>query len=254
MHAMRTMAVVATAVCFTSVAEAQFTFNSPTGNPLPSTVSAVGGIVADLIGTNGARVVAQRAASGLFVGNTPSTQFLNIGTQSGFTSSLVSQLGGGLAMAAFRVTLQDGDSRTGDFDFNNNWLVINGSRIQNFSNVSTIQTSGTGTPVGTGNIANGFGDNLLNTGFFFTNDATALGNIFAALLTGSLTYVYEDSDPGDQFLDFTQGIDQSLIDVGQGPVVTPNPGTSTVPEPATIVLFATGLVAVAGIARRRAAA
>jgi hypothetical protein len=251
MRFIRTMAVVATTLSIASTAQAQFTYNSPTGTPLPASVSAVGGIVADLIGTNGNRVVAQRAASGLFVGNTPATQFLDIGTQSGFTSTLVSQLGGGLASAAFRVSLFDGDSRSGNFDFTNNWLVINNSRIQNFSAVSTIETNGSGAPVGSGNVADGFGNNVLNTGFFFTSDATALGNIFAALLGGSLTYVYEDSDPGDQFLDFTQGLDASVIDVGQGPVVTP-PNT-TVPEPATVVLLATGLAAVAAIRRRRAA-
>ena len=68
----------------------------------------------------------------------------HVGTQTGFTPAIVSQLGGGLASAAFRITLFDGDSRSGNFDFNNNWLDINGSRIQNFSVVSTIETNGTG--------------------------------------------------------------------------------------------------------------
>lgn len=246
-------ALVATAAAGTS-AGAQFTYNSPTGSPLPSTVSAVGGIVVDLRGANGNRVVAQRAASGLFIGDAPALPVFSIGVQTGFTSALLGQLGGGLTSAAFRISLFDGDTRSGNFDFNDNFLRVNGTRVGNFSAVQTIQTNGTGTPAGSGNIANGFGDGILNTGFFFVNDATTLSAIFSSLLsTGQIDYGYEDIDsPGEQYLDFTQGLDQSVIDVGQGPVVTPP--TNVVPEPGTVVLTLTGLAAMAAAAGRRARA
>jgi hypothetical protein len=230
-------------------ASAQFTYNSPTGQPLPSAVTVVGGIVVDFIGLNGNRLVAQRAASGLFIGNTPSSTTFSIGTQTGFTPTLLGTLGGGIAQAAFRVTLFDGDTRSGNFDFNDNWLLVNGIRVGNFSDVSTIITNGSGVPVGTGSIANGFGNNTLNTGFFYVNDATTLSSIFASLAGGTINYGYEDRDPADQYLDFTQGVDGTLIDTNVPPVVVPP--TNVVPEPSTYALMATGLAGLVGIARRR---
>jgi hypothetical protein len=232
-----------------ATASAQFTYNSPTGQPLPTAVTSVGGIVVDFIGVNGNRLVAQRAASGLFVGN-PSGSIISIGTQTGFTSTLLGTLGGGIAQAAFRVTLFDGDTRSGNFDFNDNWLLVNGIRVGNFSDVSTITTNGTGVPVsGGGNIANGFGNGILNTGFFHVTDATTLSSIFASLAGGTINYGWEDRDPNDQFLDFTQGVDGTLIDTNVPPVVVPP--TNVVPEPSTYALMATGLAGLVGIARRR---
>ena len=227
-----------------------FTYNSPTGQALPPAVTVVGGIVADLIGLNGSRIVAQRAASGLFVGNTPNTPTFSIGTQTGFTSALLATLGGGIAQAAFRVTLFDGDTRSGNFDFNDNWLLINGIRVGNFSDVSTIETNGSGAAVGSGNIANGFGNNTLNTGFFYTNNAATLASIFASMAGGTIVYGYEDRDPADQFLDFTQGIDGGLINNDVPPVVVPG-GPNVVPEPSTNVLLATGLMGLGALVRRR---
>lgn len=249
-HVVAAVAAVVAAAGTGRTAGAQFTYNSPTGTPLPGAVTPVGGIVADLVGVNGSRVVAQRAASGLFIGNTPSTPVFSIGVQAGLTSTILSQLGGGLSAAAFRVSLYDGDTRAGNFDFNDNFLRVNGTRVGNFSAVSTIQTTGAGVPIGIGNIANGFGDNILNTGFFFTNDVTVLSAIFAGMLsTGQIAYAYEDIDPGDQYLDFTQGIDAGLIGIDLPPVV--DPGTP-VPEPSTYVLVALGLAGVATAARRSA--
>ena len=237
------------------VAHGQFTYNSPTGSALPGGVSVIGGIVADLVGTNGNRVVAQRAASGLFRGSTDGRgNPIAIGTQSGFTNTILGDLGGGIQRAAFRVTLFDGDNRSGNFDFNDNFLRVNGVRVGNFSAVQTVQTNSTGALVGTGNLGNGFGGSGLYTGFFYTEDATVLGNIFTQLLaTNNLLYEYDDLDPGDQNpLNFDQGIDATLIDVGQGPVVPP-PSSNVVPEPSTYVLMASGLLGLAAVARRRRA-
>lgn len=54
----------------TGVAHAQFTITSPTGGPLPSGVSKVGGGV-DLKAANGNRVVNRVAASTDYLGNNP---------------------------------------------------------------------------------------------------------------------------------------------------------------------------------------
>ena len=250
---------LAAALVLTAASAQAQVMNSPAGGNLPAGVTPVGGIVADLIGLNGNRVVSQLAASALYVGfsndGTPVAfrgNPLTIGIQSGFTPAILGQLGGGLAEAAFRVSLYDGDTGPGDFDDNQNFFIVNGAEIQNFSAVSTLQTSPTGILTGgTGNPLNGFEDSQLRTGFFFTNNAGFLTTIFDALVASNqLTFRLRDIDPTDNFFDFTQGIDGGLINVGQGPIVTPPPG-QTVPEPATVVLVAGGLLGVAGVARRR---
>ena len=250
---MKRLALIAAAsMGFASVAHAQFTRSSPTGTPLPNTVSVVGGIVADLIGTNGNRVVAQRQASGLFAGATAGLgNPILIGNQTGFTAAILNQLGGGLASAAFRVTLFDGDNRSGNFDFNKNFLLVNGEDLGNFSTVQTVLTDGLGELMFGGSQAGGFGNNGLYTGFFFTNNALTLTSLFTSLgATNSFAYQYNDLTPGDQNpLNFNRGIDQLLVDVGQPPVIA-SPST-TVPEPSTYALMATGLLALCLASRNR---
>ncbi|MBS1799931.1 MAG: PEP-CTERM sorting domain-containing protein [Acidobacteria bacterium] len=58
-----------------------------------------------------------------------------------------------------------------------------------------------------------------------------------------------DLSPGDQYYDFTQGLDSSVINVGSGPVVTPPTGAT--PEPSTFIMLGTGLVGAAAQLRRR---
>lgn len=202
-----------------------------TRGSLPSGVSEVGGIVLDLTGTNGTRVVTQTAASGLFVGQ-PNTQIV-IGTQSGFTSAVISALGGGISQASVRISLFDGDTAAGDFDFNQNTLLLNNIDFGNFSSVNAENTTGTGVSTSSGFSGGGFRNNTLDTGFFTSTNAPTLSSLFTSLSSGSIVFGLRDVTPGDNFYDFAQGIDSSLINVGTGPVITP--GSTAVPEPFTIV-------------------
>ncbi|MEM6760064.1 MAG: VPLPA-CTERM sorting domain-containing protein [Pseudomonadota bacterium] len=239
----------AAAICLAGTASYATTVSPTSQGALPGAVSAIGGIVFDAVGLNGTRVVAQQAASTLFAGNAPFTNPSPvIGTQTGFTSSVLSSLGGGIAELAIRVTLFDGDHRAGEFDFNDSELSLNGFIIGNFSNVATTTTNSTGTVLGSGT---GFGNGLLDTGFFFTTDATLLAALFASISsTNQVVYGVEDVDPGDQFYDFSQGIDSSLINVGTGPVVTPPTG---VPLPAAAWMLLAGLGGLGLMGRRKSA-
>ena len=138
---------VASIAALTSTASAQLTITSPAGATLPSGVTVVGGIVTDLLGANGNHVVSQIAASSLYVGYADANP-LTIGSLSGFSPSLLASLGGGITAAAFRFTLDDGDTSPGEFDYDHNTLLVNGLTFagNNWSSVTTQQTSSTGAP------------------------------------------------------------------------------------------------------------
>ena len=189
---------------------------SPAGGTLPSGVTIIGGIVLDLVGTNGQRVVAQLAASELYEGTVTTREQL-IGTQTGLTPTFINTLGGGLSKVAVRVTLFDGDNAPSDFDFNQNRLLLNGFDIGNWSDVETVTTDGLGNPVSSPRPNFGFANEELDTGWFFTQDPAFLANFYNSLLSGqSVDYTFVDNTVAENFLNFKQGLDGSLIGGGGG--------------------------------------
>lgn len=226
--------------CFTLSANATLmTSTSPTSDgALPSGVSEIGGIVLDIIGANGARVVTQLSASSLYVGYfnlNPGT----IGTQTGFDSAVISALGGGVSELAVRLTVDDGDTAPGDFDERANFLLLNDIEMGNFSDVSTEETTSDGLSVIS--VSTGFGNNILSTGWFFNNDPIFLGSFYSSLLAlNEVTFsLRDDRNPSDNFFDFTQGVDASLVDVGTGPITTP---ANPVPAPSMLLLLAISII------------
>jgi hypothetical protein len=228
----------------TSARASTFTLASPSSQgSVPSGISSVGGIVLDLVGQNNTRVTSQLAASQLFTGfyNSGSPSSFNgnpgtIGIQNGFDAAVTAALGGGIKEAAVRFTLFDGDTGAGDFDQGNNTLLLNGISFGNWSSVNAENTDSAGNSDSGGFSAGGFRDQTLDTGWFYTTDTGALGSFFSSLTTTSqVVYQVADVDPFDNFYDFTRGIDASLINVGQGPVVVA-PGSGTeVPEPLSVL-------------------
>lgn len=236
----KSLAVISAIVLGAPASAATFTTTSPTSaGELPSGVSAVGGLVLDLVGINGARVVSQLSASSLFTGFAGSSN-QTIGTFTGLTGSITGALGGGISEAAVRVTLDDGDTSAGEFDANDNDLRVNGVSFGDFTNVTTVTTDGVGNVSGTPHA--GFANNLLDTGFFYLTDATSLATLFASFVSTEQAVVsLFDTDSGDNFYDFTQGIAGSLTNVGSAPTVT---APAAVPLPATLSLL---LVALGGL-------
>lgn len=239
----KTCAAICGLVLASSAQASVFTKTSPTGGVLPVGVTEVGGVVLDLQGTNGTRIVSQLSASSLFSGFA-TTNPQTIGTQTGF-AALLASLGGGLSGASVRLTLLDGDSAPGNFDFNENVLLVDGISFGNFSDVATQYTSGDGLTVFSS--GTGFGDSILSTGFFTLSGTTGLNSLYAALADDSLTFAVSDVDAGDNNFDFTQGVAGSLTNVGTGPTV------SAVPEPATWAMMVLGFGIVGfGLRKRKA--
>lgn len=215
--------------------------------------SVIGGVVVDMKGVNNAHVVSQLSASSLFEGfcdnGTPTAYNGNpctVGIQTGFNSNVLNALGGGIVAMSIRFTLFDGDTAPNNFDEDDNTLRVNGFDFGNWSDVVTQQTDTNGNAIGATSF--GFRDNILDTGWFTSFDSGVMTNIFTSLVsTGELVFQIFDVDPFDNFFDFTQGIDQSLIDVGQGPVV--QPPVTGVSAPGTLAIMLLGIFGVAATRR-----
>lgn len=190
-----------------------FTMKSPTsGGDLPSGVTAVGGIVLDLIGLNGVRVVVQLSADQLFEGEfSRDSDVGSIGVMGGLSPQLLAQLGGGLAQMAVRMTVHDADTSVGDWDYDRNFLMLNGVELGNLSTQHTEATTAAGVRQGS---ATGFQNGALSTGWFHVTDAGKLAEIYASLAENNqAAFGLRDTTPGDNGYDFTQGIDGSYFDV-----------------------------------------
>ncbi len=251
------MAVLAIMLLSTAqVSAGIFTRTSPIngGTLLPAAVTEVGGVVFQLEGLNGTIVTSQLAASSLFSGffnaGTPVAFQGNpgtIGIQTGFSPMVLAALGGGIDEAAVRITLDDGDTGIGDFDENQNFLLLNGvdfGAASNFTGVLAQETSGDGlTELDPPDP--GFDDNDLETGFFHFTDPVLLVSLFNTMtLSNEVVFgLRDDSVPFDNFFDFTGGVDGGLIDVGTGPIV------GTVPEPTTLAIWS--MIGLTGFVGRR---
>lgn len=253
-NVMKKQLLIGAAALFASASASASTFTETSltsaGTVVPG-ITSVGGIVVDLIGTNGSRVMSQLSASSLFRGNTGGViADIDIGNQIGWTPAVTNALGGGIAQAAFRLSLDDGDSAAGNFDEDDNELLINGLNFGNWSDVEAENTTSLGVTTFRGFSGGGFRNNRLDTGWFFSDDTTLLGNLFTTLLnTQIIDFKLRKLDDDNQFYDFSQGIDGSLINIGSGPVVTPPP-PNAVPLPAAVWLFGPALLGFLGLRKK----
>jgi hypothetical protein len=225
-----------------SAQAASLTLTSPTNKGIvPSEISSVGGIVLDLVGQNNTRVTSQLAADKLFKGRYTYGNPGTIGIENSFTTTIIEALGGGLKELAVRFTLFDGDTAVGNFDHDDNTLLVNSINFGNWSSVITQNTDALGNETAAGLSTGGFRSNTLDTGWFHVTDKSTLNTFFASLVnTQKVVYQLYDQDSDSNYYDFKQGIKSSVIKVTQ---------PQSVPEPLTI--FGTLTAGVFGVALRR---
>ncbi len=181
---------------------------------IPSAYPEAGGVVIVLEGANGNVYYQFSNPSTMFQG------YQNTGTPAAWRGnpfqiapttniacgiqSCAQYFGGSIARMSVRFTAFDGDARSGEFDFNDLTLRINGTDVGSFSTIPTQTTNTAGTTL----VANatGFGNNTFDTGWYQTTSGALLSNV---LTNGTLTSSVFDRDPNDNFWDFRQGTNLS---------------------------------------------
>jgi len=238
-------AVLAIASC--GAHASAFTNTSPAGGLLPSGITTLGGVVLDLIGTNGNRVTSQLGANGLPKGLVASYPLI-IGTQTGFTSDIRAALGGGLQAAAIRMTVYDGDTGAGEFAFDDLTLLIDDIVVANWSDIKTQETDAFGNKKD--DLFNdGFRDISLDSGWALISTGSLTG-LFNKLFDETVVFSTSATIGLENELDFTAGLDNPITKAGVLPFVTYQNG-HTVPEPGSTVLFGLGLLSLTFLRWRR---
>lgn len=192
----------------------QYFITSPAGGAIPTAATPIGGIVLDLVGKNGVRLFSEVSASSLFKGYNFSDKSLTVGTLTGVDRDL---LGGGLQSAAVRLTLYDGDSARGDFDYQDLSLSLDGARLGSLSDLLTYSHDSKG---GNVSVGDGFANEKTATGWISVA-SDDLSKLFDKLQTDpTKRSIFEviSKDGDTQYYDFTAGIDASFSNV----VVAPN--------------------------------
>jgi hypothetical protein len=157
--------------------------------------------------------VPESGFSGFTGGVTTFATFNNFGTPP-FLSSINS--------ITLTLTVSDGDTASGNFDFNNISLALSG--------------------LNTGVLLNGFNNGQTNTLTFGPTSIANATGILAALNTGTLIGQWVDSNPGDNSVTFPSNFNATLTING-----------APIPEPASMLLWGalSGVALVGSRLRRR---
>ena len=193
--------------------------STPDGRDIPSSASKVGGIVLQLVGTNGATLFTQTKATSLYKGFFDSSPGV-VGSQSSLD---LSNLGGGLSRVSMRWTINDGDTagnpsdtNSQEFDYDDITLGMNGVSLQSASGLTAYSHDDSGNNA---TVVSGFPNNVTATGWVTTTDSTKLSTIYNSITQNSNTATFHlfDSDVNDNYFDFTKGIDSSMSETESAP-------------------------------------